>query len=405
MNRYPVQKPPRWWPPKLSRGWIRFWRPVRKWQQVRSQRLLDVEVRGAEHVRQSLEANHGVLITPNHSSHADCYALYGAADRIGTLFYIMVAWQVFQRGTRLRRRALQHHGCFSVDRDASDVQAFRRAIEVLQSAPHPLVVFPEGEVYHLNERITPFREGPAAMALLAARKGSRPIVCIPAAMRYRYVQDPTPELLPVMERLERAISWRPRPDLSLAARIYHFAEAAISLKEIEFLGHASSGPLPKRVADLMDFILDRIEASYGLDFAGATVPERVKGVRAHLIKRREELPENSPDCHQCEEDLEDVFVVVKLFSYPGDYVAQQPSIERIAETLDKFEEDGLGAATAAIRGARKVAVTFGEPIPVASERGKNAAAALTRLLEERVQALLSETESRSAPTPGEAAAG
>jgi hypothetical protein len=78
-----------------------------------------------------------------------------------------------------------------------------------------------------------------------------------------------------------------------------------------------------------------------------------------------------------------------LFSYPGDYVAQQPSVERIAETLDKMEEDVLGFRTARIRGARKATIVFGEPIGVEGERGKKAAAAvLTRLLEERVQGLL-----------------
>ena len=76
-------------------------------------------------------------------------------------------------------------------------------------------------------------------------------------------------------------------------------------------------------------------------------------------------------------------------SYPGNYVADEPSIERMAETLDKFEEDVLGYATARIRGARRATVTFGEPIPIEPRKGKKeAAAALTRMMEERVQALL-----------------
>jgi len=81
-----------------------------------------------------------------------------------------------------------------------------------------------------------------------------------------------------------------------------------------------------------------------------------------------------------------------LFSYPGDYVAQQPSVERIAETLDKMEEDVLGFRTARIRGTRKATVVFGPPIRVEAERGKKVeAAVLTRLLEERVQTLLDDT--------------
>ncbi len=405
MNRQPFDKPPRWWSPKLSPWCIRLWRAIRKQQQLKVQRLLEVDVRGAEQVREAVAANQGVLITPNHSSHADCFATYAASDAVGVPFYIMVAWQVFGRAGWLRRLALRHHGCFSVDREGTDMQAFRQAIEVLSARRNPLVVFPEGEVYHVNERITPFREGPAAMAILAARKGDRPVVCIPAAIRYSYLDDPTPELLRLMDDLERAILWRPRPDLSLPERIYHFAEGALALKEIEVLGRPSSGPLRERVAELIPFILDRLEARHGLEGSPTTVPERVKTLRQHLIKRLQELPATDPARQQEEEDLEDVFLVVQLFSYPGDYVAERPTIERIAETLDKFEEDVLRVKTATIRGARRAAVTFAEPIRVAADRGKDAAAGLTRLLEERVQAMLAEGQSAASRTESRAAAG
>ena len=123
-----------------------------------------------------------------------------------------------------------------------------------------------------------------------------------------------------------------------------------------------------------------------------TVPERVKALRQQAIGRLEKLPEDDPMRCQYEDHLDDVFLVVQLFSYPGDYVAQQPSVERIAETLDKMEEDVLGFRTARIRGARKATVVFGPPISVEAERGtKKEAAVLTRLLEERVQALLDDT--------------
>jgi len=75
-----------------------------------------------------------------------------------------------------------------------------------------------------------------------------------------------------MDDLERAIFWRPRPDLALAERIYRFAEGALALKEIEFLGHTCSGPLPRRVADLAEHVLNAIEARYGIGAAGRRCP-------------------------------------------------------------------------------------------------------------------------------------
>jgi len=365
---------------------------MRRRMQLKEQRLLEVEVRGAENLSGVLAEDCGVLITPNHCSHADCYAIHGAADQLGCCFQFMIAWQVFQRGNRLRRLALRQHGCFSVDREGTDMRAFRQAVEILQSSRHPLVVFPEGEVYHINDRLTPFRDGPAAMALLAARKGKRPVVCVPCAMKYHYLQDPTPELLRLMDQLEQAVLWRPRGDLSLPERIYRLAEGLLALKELEFLGHTGEGPVPERIAALIDSVLRRLDARHGVDTSGSTVPERVKALRHQAIEKMEKLAEDDPQYRQCGEDLDDLFLVVQAFSYPGNYVSEEPSVERIAETLDKFEEDVLGVTTATIRGIRRATVTFGEPIAVEAGRGKKTAPGdLTRLLEQHVQSLLDET--------------
>jgi 1-acyl-sn-glycerol-3-phosphate acyltransferase len=389
MNRQPFEKPPRWWGPKLSPAWIRFWKPFLRRTQLKKHRLIKVDVRGLEHVRDAVDQGNGVLITPNHASHADCHSLYAAVDQLGYPVYVMVAWQVFARDGWLRAMLLRHHGGFSIDREGTDLSAIREAKEILQGRKNPLFIFPEGEVYHCNGRITPFREGPAAIALMAAKKADRPVVCIPCAMKYFYIDDPTPQLLELMDELERAIMWRPRPDLPLPERIYHFAEGILSLKEIEYLGHSRTGAVPDRIEAFIDGLLGRLESRHDIPSANSTVPERVKALRQHVIKDLQAMAEEDPRRQQSEQDLDDLFLAIQAFSYPGNYVAQEPSLERMAETLDKFEEDILGHSTARIRGTRRVTVTFGEPIPVERQKGKKGAAAeLTRTMEERVQALL-----------------
>ena len=375
----------------MSPGWIRFWRPFRRRTQLKKHRLLEVEVRGLQHVRDAVERGEGVLITPNHASHADCHSLYSAVDELGYPVYVMIAWQVFARDGWLRSMLLRHHGGFSIDREGTDLSAIREAKEILQTRENPLFIFPEGDVYHCNGRITPFREGPAAIALMAAKKADRPVVCIPCGMKYSYIEDPTPELLKLMDELERAIMWRPRTDLPLQERIYHFAEGILSLKEVEYLGYSRMGSVPDRIGAFIDSLLGRLESRYDVRPADSTVPERVKALRQHSIKQMQELAEEDPGRKQFEQDLDDLFLAVQAFSYPGNYVSEEPSIERMAETLDKFEEDVLGYETARIRGTRRVTVTFGEPIGIEpSKDKKGAAAALTRTMEERVQALLDE---------------
>ncbi len=83
-----------------------------------------------------------------------------------------------------------------------------------------------------------------------------------------------------------------------------------------------------------------------------------------------------------------MFLVSQLSSYPGDYVSERPSIERIAETLEKLEEDVLRVPLARPRGVRRAILSFGEPID-ARDVGSTAREA-TELLEARVQAILDE---------------
>ena len=351
------------------------------------------------HLRTALEQNQGVLITPNHPGHADVYVLYETADQVATPFYFMAAWQVFGMASAIRRLILRQHGCFSVDREGTDLRAFRQALEILSEKDNPLVIFPEGEVYHVNERVTPFRDGPAAIALSAARKASRPIERIPCAIKYSYVEDPTPQLLRLVDELERQILWRPRPDLPLSDRIYRFAEGMLALKELDYLGHTASGSLPEQIAALSDAVLRRLEERYGAPLRKANLPERVKTLRQRAIKKLEDDVADAGEVAQIGNDLDDVFFVVQLFSYPGDYAAENPSVERLAETLDKFEEDALEHPTPRARGARRAVISFGERIRVEPRAHKHATAALTRLLQRRVQALLDEQG-----TSGQAAA-
>lgn len=385
------ETPPRWWGPRLSPLWLHLWRPLRQQWLKRQQQLHTVDVTGEKHLRRVIDEGCGILITPNHSAHADALALYAAADQIGCLLYFMAAWQVLGLANPLRRLILRHHGCFSVHREGSDLKAFKCAVDLLQNGDYPLVIFPEGEVYHLNEKVTPFREGPAAIALAAARKATRKIVCIPCGLRYHYTRSPVAGLEQVMADLERSFTWRPTPEEPLDRRIYRFAEGIMSLKELEYTGQTEQGPLPDRVNRLTDTILSRIESRYDMTAKGTT-PERVKALRQRAIKLVEESTEHSPERQQANADLADVYLVIQMFSYPGDYVAGRPCVERMAETLDKFEEDILGRQTATIRGQRRATVTFGEPIEVTADRKqKHAIEDLTQQVEDHVQGLLDQT--------------
>ncbi len=409
MNRYPIHGQHQRWQAKISPLLFRLTRSFRARMMRKTQRLVEVELRGVEVVRDAIARGAGILITPNHPGHADAFCMNAAGDAIGGPFYYMTAWQVLAEKSWIGQWMLQKHGCFSVDREGVDREAFRTAVDVLQTKKQPLVVFPEGEVYHQNDRVTPFREGAAAMAILAAKRAEREVVCIPCAIKYRYVDDPMPGLLSLMGELEEKILWRPRRDLEMRSRVYRLANGLIALKEIEYLGSARGDEegetLTARIDYLADHILRTLEGRYELKSPSdggnggggidRTTPERVKAVRAAALAQLQALADDDEgatgDSAALEEriarDLDDVFLVVQLFSYPGDYLREDAPIERLAETLDKFEEDVLGHTTATIRARRRGVVSFGEAILVGGEE-KFKAGALTGRLEGAVQGLL-----------------
>ncbi|MCP4941156.1 MAG: 1-acyl-sn-glycerol-3-phosphate acyltransferase [Planctomycetaceae bacterium] len=392
MNRYTMLFAPQAWKPNVSPALVKFLRPFRDRQRKRAIQISDIQVEGASIVQERLNNGEGVMIMPNHSSHADPYVIYSAADQVGTALHVMATWHVFDDKSWLARWILTKHGCFSVDREANDIGAFRLATSILQEKPEPLVIFPEGEIYHCNGRVTPFREGAAAIAVAAARKSKRPITCIPCAIRYNYVDDPTPSLLDTMSELETSIFWRPKTNEPLEKRIYEFAEVLLMVKELEYLKTTQSGRLPDRIASLREHILAEVEQRNEIASSSKSIPERVKAARKTIMEKELAGDSDTKQANQLNHDMEDLFLVVQSFSYPGDYVDDHPSIDRMAETIDKFEEDVLQKTTADIKAERRVKVSFGEPVEVSSDRKvKSQTTTITATIEQRVQEMLDQS--------------
>jgi 1-acyl-sn-glycerol-3-phosphate acyltransferase len=391
MNRQPYQTPPRYWEPKMTPWIVKLWRPLINRELRRGQKITRIDVQGIEHAQAALRDNCGVMVTPNHSFHYDSYVMIETAHRVGQPFHFLSAWQVFAMSKPFEQQVLQWHGCFSINREAADLKAFKQAVDIVAKSPQPLVVFPEGDIYHGNDRVTPFRDGAAAIAMSAAKKSDRKVVCIPAALKCFYVKDPSAELAQVMTRLEERMNWRPRTDWPLDKRILNYADGLLAVKEIEHIGKQQNGTISERIQGLANHVLAKHEQTYGVKSNGGIVPDRVKEVRRAVIKQLE-VPEIKEDVRRPLVDaMDDLFFVVQLFSYPGNYLAEKPTIERTAETLDKFEEDVLQQDFPGIRGERHAVVRFGPPIEIPKERtARDAVQQLTEQLEKSVQQLLDE---------------
>jgi 1-acyl-sn-glycerol-3-phosphate acyltransferase len=390
MNLQPYKTPPCWWSPCHSSPWIAFWRPFRRYRAKLEHGLVGADIQGTEYIREAMAAGQGVLITPNHPSHADPFALLEVADQMRLPFHFMTAWQVFASTHWLGRRVLRQHGAFSVNREGHDLRAYRQAVTLLQQ-PQPLVIFPEGEVFHLNDRVMHFRRGAATAAIRAANRSGRPVACIPCGIHYRCLGDPRPHLSTAMARLEQQVGLTPSSEMPLVNRIMRLSAAVLRLKEREYFGCVKRGSLDERTRDLIAALLGRLEIAYHVTSPRGTIPERVKELRRRAIARQEAV-NSSQSSEQGQHDLDDLFFVMQLFSYPTDYLGSSPSLERLVETVDKLEEDILRLNRANLRTNRKAVITFGAPVVVPTDAARLAAEDLTATLQSRVQTLLDEMD-------------
>ena len=403
MHRLPLadELPYRFHSPQVKPWLVRATKGFRTRMLRVDHRVEQVEIEGIEHLRPLLERGDGILLAPNHCDRADGLVLMELADRIDRPTCTMAAYQLFAGNAGLRHWLFPRLGIFPVDREGSDLSAVKAAVEVLVEGRHPLVVFPEGEVYHLADRITPLREGVAFLAASAAKKAAdtgRTVWIVPVGVKYRFLDDhdPLPALSELMDRLECRFTWFARRHVALVKRINHYAAAMLALKEIEYWGEPKPGPLEERIAGLRSHILGSMETRHLGNIRGDDVPSRIKGQRHHCLDRLGQEVTGEAERKALRHDLNDLFVAVQLFSYPGDYVRECPTVERAAEVLTKFEEDVLGPdILAPPRGPRRAIVKLGEPIDVGSrfQEGKKLrqiVSSLTTDLESRIQLLLNQ---------------
>jgi len=356
-----------------------------------------VEIEGGEEVRGLHEQGHMLLVAPNHADHADPSVMCHAGTRSRLPFHFMAAREVFEKRTPLGRWLLQKIGVFSVDREGADISAIKMAMSVLQEGKHPLIVFPEGEIFHHHERLAPLNEGVATI-LVRAMKGQRDDqkgFLVPTAIRYSYEPSIEDSFDSRLSRLEERITWKPRNDMDPVDRIYRLGRGLLASKEVEFLGSARPGALVDRIAGLQHALVSRVENDYWGEERDGAIPDRVKALRATIRKELTDDVEDAPErVQELYDDLDTLFLAVQLYSYPGQYLTEDPTRHRIAETLVKLEEDVIG--TALYAAPRKAHVRFDTPIDVKGflEEGgftvKTGVGPLTELLAERIQTMLEE---------------
>ncbi len=396
MQQLIIDKPYRFIPSRNSRLWstvIQFWMPgyLRKAYGIRS-----CECSGSEHLRESLNAGHGVLMAPNHCRPCDPMVIgHSLRPHVRCDFSTMASWHIFHQ-SRLQSFLLPRMGGFSMYREGMDRESLNHATQILGEARRPLIVFPEGFITRSNDHLANLMDGVAFMARLGAKLAAkidpkRKVVIHPTFLRYFFEGDLEVTLRPALKDIETKLSWQPQTHLSMRERITKLGEALLSLKEIEYLGTARSGSLGERVGTLIDHLLSPLEQQWlKAPRRDKDTMERIKALRTAIVP--DLLDETLAEADKAARwrQLADLYLVQQLHCYPGSYLETSEAPERLLETVERFEEDLTDVARP--HPPMRAVVMIGEAIEVSPERPRGVPAdPVTLEIRQRLEALMAQS--------------
>jgi 1-acyl-sn-glycerol-3-phosphate acyltransferase len=352
----------RFWPTMIVRWMPRLLR--------KSFGITQVECVNVDRLKQAIAAGHGILLTPNHCRDEDPLVLSALSRMAETPFFIMASWHVFMQG-KMQAFLLRRAGGFSVYREGIDRGAVSTAIEILENAERPLVIFPEGVVSRTNEKLNPLMDGITMMARQAARKRAKAqppgkVVIFPIAIRYRFMGDIETAASKVLDEIESRLTWTPSRETALIDRIVKVGTALLTLKELEYLDHPQTGTIGERLQGLIHSILAPLEDEWVKSDHDGTVPMRVKRLRTAILPDLVKGDLDESERQRRWKQLTAVYLAQTLWNFPPDYLRSNPAPQRMLETIERFEEgltDRVG-----VHGALHATVTVGQAIEVAPAR-------------------------------------
>jgi 1-acyl-sn-glycerol-3-phosphate acyltransferase len=282
----------------------------------------------------------------------------------------MASWHLFNQGW-VSRFVLRTLGAFSVNREGLDRQAIEEAIHILQHNERPLVIFPEGTTSRTNDKLMALMDGPAFIARTAAKrraKENKKVVVHPIGIKYVFLGDLERTCDQVLSRLERILTWRPLHGMPLIDRIIQVGDAMLTLKELEYGIRRHDGSLRERQTRLVQRLLSPLEREWLGREQHEGIAVRIKNLRMKIFP---ELSRNKLSANERQRrwsHLEDTYLAQQVDCYPENYITEHPSIDRILETVEKFEEDLTDTCT--IHGHLKAIIDIDTPIEVSTERDR-----------------------------------
>lgn len=333
------------------------------------------ECRNVDRLRASIDAGHGIMLTPNHPRTSDPIALYHLARESPMSMYTMASWHLFNQHwfTTIMIRLM---GAFSVNREGLDRKAVDYAIDVLVKGERPLLIFPSGTTSRINDRLMAFMDGPAFIARTAAKRREKKeagkVVVHPLAIKYLFEGDIDKACKPVLDAIEKRLSWTPTPNVPLVDRIIRVGNALLTLKELEYgVNGDRELTLRQRQDKMVNHLLHPLEQEWVGEHSAKGIQTRVKALRMKIFPEMTQAGGLEPaERERRWQHLAATYLAQQIDCYPDNYIVEHPSVDRILETVEKFEEDLFGKCR--VHGQLKAVIDVGEAIEVSPKRVRGA---------------------------------
>ncbi|MCH8273733.1 MAG: 1-acyl-sn-glycerol-3-phosphate acyltransferase [Armatimonadetes bacterium] len=350
-----------------------------------------------------------VVITPNHPTAIEPVVMFHLSRRAGMPFHYVAARETFDACWGLIGALLQRCGVYSIVRGAPDRDSFRMTRKLLSEPATKLVIFPEGEVYSQNDSLLPFHNGTFQLMFFAMedmRKAGTdaPLFIQPVAMKYRFVQDMSNEVTSSIGRLERALGLRRPAPSDAYARLRRVGDAVLrSAERVYGLEAGERDYMNPRIEAVREAILAEVAGRLGVkpEALGRTLPDKMRALfqKVNSLTRPDLVPETVYEVRLLSEMrdhirplLHDLNRLSNWVAVRDGYIAENPTPERVIETLRRLEIEVLGDSR--IKGKKRCFVRLGEPFDLREYRDqysqdkRAAVQAATSRTEDAVQSLL-----------------
>lgn len=323
---------------------------------------------GSLEILRKIPKGAGVILTPNHADETDPRLCLELSRQSGKRLISMCNREAFDEMFGIAGWALQRLGHFSVERGAHDKPAKDYAIDVVKGGDNVLVVFPEGEIFYLNEVVQPFHSGAVEICMQAIleRRKQDPgwsAFIVPMAIKYHYSTPVERILEGRVSKMERELKLIKENEQTLAARIMRIQKILLAGEEKNYkvvFDPETQQDLFHEIESTENIILsevakkhnESVSPSHVIDEAWrleAEVREAMQGEKDPAVKK------------ELKKELEALNEVAHLTSWRPPYY-QTASDDRLAEALMKLEREFYKIKRPRQLASRDVFVTLSEPI-------------------------------------------